>query len=106
MTMPFSRPGAIDLSALKQPAPRPGGGAPAGNGGPGGAAGSYSVEADEQNFQSLLEASMTAPVVLVVHSTSRMPASTQLADDLSTIADELDGRIAVGRVDADKQPSI
>jgi putative thioredoxin len=107
MTMPFSRPGAIDLSALKQPAARPGGGAPAGNGGPGGAAGgSYSVEADEQNFQSLLEASMTAPVVLVVYSTSRMPASAQLADDLSTIADELDGRIAVGRVDADQQPSI
>jgi putative thioredoxin len=103
MTMPFSRPGAIDLSALKQPAPRPGGGAgaPTGN-----AAGSYSVDADEQNFQSLLEASMTAPVVLVVFSASRMPASAQLADDLSAIADELDGRIAVGRVDADRQPSI
>jgi putative thioredoxin len=105
MTMPFSRPGAIDLSALKQPAPRPaaGGGAPAGGGGAGG---SYSIDADEQNFQSLLESSMDAPVVLVVHSASRMPASAQLADDLSTLADELEGRIVVGRVDADRQPSI
>ncbi len=105
MTMPFSRPGAIDLSALKQPAPRPAGpgGGPSGAGGAGGR---YALDADEQNFQSLLEASMTAPVVLVVHSASRMPASAQLADDLSAIADELDGRILVGRVDADRQPSI
>lgn len=101
MTMPFSRPGAVDLSALKQPAPRPGAAAPSAGG-----AARYSVEADDQNFQSLLEASMTAPVVLVVHSPSRMPASTQLADDLATLAEELDGRILVARVDADVQGSI
>ena len=110
MSMPFSRPGAIDLSALKQPAPRPSspsaGGGSGGSGGSGGGGGSFSVDADEQNFQSLLEMSMTAPVVLVVHSASRMPASSQLADDLSTIADELGGAIVVGRVDADRQPSI
>ena len=103
MTMPFSRPGAIDLSALKQPAPRPGA-APAQGAAAGGA--SYSIDADDQNFQSLLESSMTAPVVLVVFSASRMPASAQLADDLSTLADELGGAIVVGRVDADRQPSI
>jgi putative thioredoxin len=104
MTMPFSRPGAIDLSALKQPAPRPS--TPAGGAGAPSGGGSYALEVDEQNFQSLLETSMTAPVVLVVYSASRMPASAQLADDLSTVADELDGRIAVGRVDADQQPQI
>jgi putative thioredoxin len=112
MNMPFSRPGAIDLSALKRSAPT---GAPAG--GPGGPAGrpggaaptgasSYAVEVDEQNFQALLEASMTAPVALVVYSPSRMPASAQLADDLALVAEELEGRIAVGRVDADTQPGI
>ena len=106
MTMPFSRPGAIDLSALKQPAPRPGGPTSGPGGAPGSGGGSYSIDADDQNFQSLLESSMTAPVVLVVYSASRMPASAQLADDLSTLADELDGRIAVARVDADRQPSI
>jgi putative thioredoxin len=49
---------------------------------------------------------MTAPVVLVVYSPSRMPASAQLADDFSTLAGELEGRIAVGRVDVDSQPGI
>ncbi len=110
--MPFSRPGAIDLSALKRPAPAagpagpatgPGGAVPAGSSGGGS---SYAVEVDEQNFQALLEASMTAPVALVVYSPSRMPASAQLADDLATVAGELEGRIAIGRVDADTQPGI
>ena len=101
MNMPFSRPGAIDLSGLKRPAP-----AAAGGPAPSSGASSYAVEVDEQNFQSLLEMSMAAPVVLVVYSPTRMPASAQLADDLSTIAGELDGRIAVGRVDVDAQPAI
>jgi len=101
MTMPFSRPGAIDLSALKRPAPQP-----ASQGGQSHAGGSYAVEVDEQNFQALLESSMSAPVVLVVYSASRMPASAQLADDFTTLAGELDGRIAVGRVDVDAQPGI
>jgi putative thioredoxin len=108
MSMPFSRPGAVDLSGLKRSAPSgppPGAGAGAGPGGvPAGAA--YSLEVDEQNFQSLLEASMTAPVLLVVYSPSRLPASVTLAEDLSTVAEELDGRIAVGRVNLDAQPAI
>ncbi|HET6561288.1 MAG TPA: tetratricopeptide repeat protein [Marmoricola sp.] len=103
MSMPFSRPGAIDLSALKRPAPASGG-APAAGAPAGGA--SYSVEVDETNFEQLLQLSMAAPVVLVVYSPSRMPASVQLADDLSSIADGLEGRIAVGRVDVDAQPAI
>lgn len=100
--MPFSRPGAIDLSALKQP--RRSGPPTGGDAGAGGS--SYVVQVEEQNFQALLEASMTAPVVLVVYSTSRMPASVQLADDLATVIDELDGQLALGRVDADAQPGI
>ena len=107
MTMPFSRPGAIDLSALKTPAPRTG--APAGASGPGGRPGggaSYALEVDDQNFQSLLELSMTAPVVLVVYSPTRMAESAQLADDITDLADGLEGRVAVGRVDIDAQPSI
>jgi putative thioredoxin len=83
---------------------RPAGAGPAGA--PAGGAAAYSFEVDEQNFQLLLEASMTAPVLLVVYSPSRHPASVGLADDLSTVAEELDGRIAVGRVDVDAQPAI
>lgn len=102
---PFSRPGAIDLSALKRPAtppppPRgPSGGGPA-------EGGAYAVDVDEQNFQAMLESSMTAPVVLVVYSPSRMPASATLADDLETIAGEMEGRFLLGRIDVDAQPSI
>lgn len=112
MNMPFSRPGAVDLSGLKRAATS----APTARAGVPGAAGSgagtaapgsaYTLEVDEQNFNSLLDASMTAPVVLVVYSPSRMPASAQLADDLDTVAAELDGRIAVGRVNIDAQPAI
>ena len=78
---PFSRPGAVDLSALKRPA------APAPSGGPAPAAGSgaYSVVLDERNIQAELEASMTAPVLLVVYSPTTAPASAQMAADLTRL---------------------
>ena len=69
---PFTRRGAIDLSALKRPAtPPPGagqapGGAPAGGGGS--AAGAYTVAVTAQTLPQVAEASMTAPVLLVVYS--------------------------------------
>ncbi|MGZ4427788.1 MAG: tetratricopeptide repeat protein [Nocardioidaceae bacterium] len=102
MSTPFSRPGAVDLSALKRPA------APAGGASAGGAAGTdaYAVDLDEQSIQSLLESSMTAPVLLVVYSPSRSPESAQLADDLTALADEFEGRFLLGRVDVDAQPQL
>ena len=105
---PFSRPGAIDLSALKRPA-APSGGAPGAPGaprGPGGAGAAYAVEVTEENFQATVEASMTAPVLLVFYSPSRSPESVQLADDLVTVAGELEGRFLAGRVDIDAVPAI
>ena len=104
---PFSRPGAIDLSGLgKQSAPQAA--APAGTpaGTPTGAGSSYSVVVDEQNFQGLLEQSMTAPVLLAFYSRSRMPESGQLADDLATVVEEHDGRYLLGLVDIDAVPQI
>ena len=101
---PFTRRGAIDLSALKRPAaPPPGAGAA---GGSAGATGAYAVDVNEQNFQSLLEMSMTAPVVLVFYSPSRMPESAQLADDVATVAGDFEGRFLAGRVDIDQVPAI
>ena len=103
---PFSRPGAIDLSALKRPAAPAG--APAGGASSGGAAGgsSYAVDVTEQNFQATIEASMTAPVLLAFYSRSRMPASGQLADDLATLSGEFEGRFLAGLVDIDVSPAI
>ncbi len=108
---PFSRPGAIDLSALKRPAAPSGGapgapGAPRGPGGAGGAGAAYAVEVTEENFQATVEASMTAPVLLVFYSPTRSPESVQLADDLVTVAGELEGRFLAGRVDIDAVPAI
>jgi putative thioredoxin len=106
---PFSRPGAIDLSALKRPAaPPPPVGAPAGSpvGGAGAGGSSYSLSISEENFQSTVEASMTAPVLLVFFSRARMPESRQLADDLASLSGEFEGRFLVGLVDIDATPSI
>jgi putative thioredoxin len=113
---PFSRPGAIDLSALKRSAGQPpaagagpsgtAGGAGAGSGSSAGGNGSYAVEISEQNFQAIIESSMTAPVLLVFYSRSRMPESGQLADDVATLAEEFEGRFLAGLVDIDAAPQI
>ena len=103
---PFSRPGAVDLSALKRPAgsaTRPAGPS---SGAPSGAPGAYTVEVTEESFQQVLEASMNALVLLVFYSRAQMPASAQLADDLGTLADEFEGRYLLGRVDVDAVPAI
>jgi putative thioredoxin len=112
---PFTRRGAIDLSGLKRPASQPGSapaagapGAPGGAGpaGSGGGRSSYAVDVDEQSFQSTIEASTTAPVLLVFYSPSRMPESTQLARDLETLSGEFEGRFLAGLVDIDVAPAI
>ncbi len=107
---PFTRPGAIDLSGLKRPAggaaPAAGAGVPAGGAGaaPGGS--SYWLDITEENFQSAVEASLTAPVLLAFYSASRLPESQQMARDLATVAEEYEGRFLAGLVDIDAQPAI
>lgn len=104
---PFSRPGAVDLSGLSGPA-----GAPAAPGGPGvssgqpGVSGAYTVAVDEQNFQSVLESSMSAAVLLAFYSSTRSPESVQLADDLQALSNEFEGRFLLGRVDIEANPQI
>lgn len=96
---PFSRPGAFDLSGLASTAPAGAAAdAPAGS--------SYAVQITEQNFQATLEASMTAPVFLVFYSATRMPESATLAQDLTTLSGEFEGRFLVGLVDIDAVPQI
>lgn len=96
---PFSRPGAVDLSGFAGAAPAA---APAGAS----TGSSYAVVVTEQNFQSTIEASTTAPVFLVFYSPSRMPESADLARDLETLSGEFEGRFLVGLVDIDEAPQI
>jgi putative thioredoxin len=104
---PFSRPGAVDLSRLKRSEQAGAAGAPsASTGGAGSGSGAYAVDLDEQNIQRHLEASMNAPVVLVVFSPSQSPASAELAADLTVLADEFAGRFLLGRVDVDRSPQL
>ncbi len=64
------------------------------------------MQLTEENFQSVLESSMTAPVVLVFYSRSRAPQSGQLADDVATLSSEFEGRFLAGLVDVDQSPAI
>jgi thioredoxin-like negative regulator of GroEL len=102
---PFTGRGAIDLSALKRPAPQQ---PPmtAGGGAAGRPGSSYAVEVDDENFQTVLQASTTAPVVLVFHSPSQAPESSQMADDVADLVDQYDGRFLAGLVDVDAVPQI
>jgi putative thioredoxin len=103
---PFSRPGAVDLSGLKRPAP--GGAAPgaAGQGGTTATGSAYSVSVDQQSFQQVVESSVTAPVVLVFYSPSQAPESATMARDLETVAGEYEGRFLAALVDIDRSPEI
>jgi putative thioredoxin len=97
--MNFSRPGAIDLSALRQPPARP---AAAGSTSPG----AYVVDINEQNFQTAaLEASLQYVVVLSLWS-PRSPQSAAFNELLGTVAGTYDGQIVLAQVDIDANPAI
>jgi putative thioredoxin len=96
--MNFSRPGAIDLSALKQPQARPA--QPAAGGG------SYVVDITEQNFQTeALQASMSYVVVLSLWS-PRSPQSESFNAMLGSLVSQYAGQIVLAQVDIDANPAI
>ncbi|WP_370289912.1 co-chaperone YbbN [Nocardioides sp.] len=103
---PFTRRGAIDLSALKRPAPAAPAGAPAAGGGAPAGAGAYTVQVSVESFQAVLEASMTAPVLLVLYSAARSPETAQYAADVAALAESYDGRFLAALVDVDTAPEI
>ena len=93
--MTFSRPGAVDLSALTQPA-----------GTSSRAAGAYVVDITEQNFQAdALEASMQHVVVLSLWS-PRSPQSQTFNELLATIVTSYEGRLTLAQVDVDANQAI
>jgi putative thioredoxin len=103
---PFSRPGAVDLSGLKRPAGAAGASAPGGGAAPAAGGASYWLDVTQDNFQSTVEASLTAPVLLAFYSPSRLAESAQMAADLAQVAEEFEGRFLAGLVDIDAQPAI
>jgi putative thioredoxin len=102
---PFTRPGAVDLSGLNRPTGAAGPGAPAGAT-PAGSGSSYWLDVTQDNFQTTVEASLTAPVLLAFYSPTRLAESAQMAADLAQVAEEFEGRFLAGLVDIDAQPAI
>lgn len=105
MTVPqFSRPGAIDLSALTRPAGQSGSAGAAG--GPGGG-GRFDVDVvgEEGMRRDVIERSLSM-LVLASFWSPEVPASVEINDTLSRLADEFGGRIVVARVDVSSQPEL
>jgi len=98
----FNRPGAVDLSALKQKAQQqaaaPGAGVSSG--------GSYVVEVTEQTFEAeTIRRSVKHPVVVELYS-PRVASGQQLSDALIDIANTSGGRFLLARLNVDTAPGI
>ena len=99
----FNRPGAVDLSALKQKAQQQASGPMASAGGGGG---SYVVEVTEQNFEAeTIRRSVKHPVVVELYS-PRVATGQQLSDALIDIANASGGRFLLARLNVDTAPGI
>ena len=98
----FNRPGAVDLSALKQKAQQQAAGPAAAS--PGG--GSYVVEVTEQTFEAeTIRRSVKHPVVVELYS-PRVATGEQLSDALVDIANSSNGRFLLARLNVDSAPGI
>lgn len=99
--MSFSRPGALDLSALARPA------APASAAGQAGSStGGWVVDATEADFQQVaLEASLQHLVVLSLWS-PRARESADFNARLAAAANTYDGQLLLVQVDVDANPGI
>jgi hypothetical protein len=96
----FNRPGAVDLSALKQKAQQSAGPAGPGQGG------SYVVEVTEQTFEAeTIRRSVKHPVVVELYS-PRVPTGHQLSDILAEIANSSGGKFLLARLNVDTAPGI
>ena len=100
---PFSRPGAVDLSALKAGAPPTGG--PSGATPGSATGGAYTVDLTADNFQTEMQRSVQLPVAVCFYST-QTPESLELAQTLSRVGDEFGGKILVALLDVDANPDL
>ena len=92
MTDPnFSRPGAVDLSALAAPTLPTGGG--------------YVVEIGEPDFQDLATRSAKHPVIVEFHS-ARDTSGPAVSQALAELVNAAGGRFLLARVDVDAEPRL
>jgi putative thioredoxin len=106
MTVPqFSRPGAVDLSSLRRPGSQPGAAGQPGQ--PGGPPGRFTIDVvGEQGLRKdVLERSLSV-LVLASFWSPDVPASVQINETLSRLADEFGGRFVFARVDVSSQPEL
>jgi putative thioredoxin len=114
----FSRPGAIDLSSLRNPPAQPRPGGPSGPGGPGApgapgvppggapAGGPYVLNVSEPTFQAdVIERSIQVPVIVEFWS-PRSEASLALSPVLVRLSTEYGGKFLLTRVDIDTNPQL
>lgn len=101
MTVPqFSRPGAIDLSALRTPPP---------SGGEGftGSPGAFKIEVTSEDSlrRDVVEQSLSA-VVIVSFWSPEVTSSTEINDVLSVLSDEFAGQFLFATVDVSANPTL
>ncbi|MGH3447148.1 MAG: co-chaperone YbbN [Nocardioidaceae bacterium] len=102
MSVPeFSRPGAIDLSAL---ANKPSGAAPAAGEASGGAF-AFDVTSEDSLRRDVVERSSSV-VVMVNFWSESVPASVEINSTLTRLADQFGGRFVLAKLDVDKQASL
>ncbi|HEY8789292.1 MAG TPA: tetratricopeptide repeat protein [Actinopolymorphaceae bacterium] len=105
----FSRPGAVDLSALAARAQQQRDAANRPPAAPGAASSAVDaglvIDVTEVNFAQVVEQSMTVPVLLVFGSTRSAP-SVQLSSVLERLVVDFAGQFLLGRIDIDLSPQL
>ncbi|MGI8888167.1 MAG: tetratricopeptide repeat protein [Nocardioidaceae bacterium] len=102
MTAPqFSRPGAIDLSALRPPVSPSGGVGPSAGGG----AYTFDVVGEQALRTDVIERSMSV-VVLVSFWSEQAPGSAEINASLTKLSTEFAGRFLLAKVDVGSQPEL
>lgn len=108
----FSLAGAVDLESVKhrieaqaKQAARAAESSSVNNAGSAPKAGGYVIDVNEQSFQSMVQTSVSFPIVLLLWQHSD-ESYYEVAQKLADAVNSLDGRMQLARIDADESPNI